>query len=305
MTEGMVNNGIPASAVLDTPVSLPNEAEFPRNENVVPAQACASCAGSRAMASASVDPWVYAVGKVELVTPSQAIEKEANGAILRQGDAVRALSNEQALLRALIAPENAYLTREMCYTLVIQGVETYLLVPRVPSDYPKLVEAVRASVSAIIGSIGPMAPPESCNGLTLPYLICDVIYNFDTPTLIADMPLPQGADEAPFRAAASYVFKQVGTLLPTGRGMERALAYVALRDPAFYQVMWRAFNDNAQLTSIEVKPANVNSSQNLVDVIVCTTKRDTGMQSCVYTRVALASKFPYVVGSPWQTYLRP
>lgn len=304
MAEAMVNDGMPASGVMDAPVSLPGEAEFPRNENVVPAQACPSCAGSLAMATPSVDPWVYAVGKVELVTPSQAIEKEANGAILRLGDAVRGLSNEQALLRALIAPENAYLTREMCYTLVIQGVETYLLVPRVPSDYPKLVDAARAGVSAVIGSIGPMAPPDACNGLTLPYLIVDVIYSFDTPTLIADMPLPQGADEVPFRAAAADVFKQVGTLLPTGRGMERALAYIGLRDPAFYHVMWRAFNDNAQLTSIDVKPAPVNSSQNLVDVIVCTTKRDTGMQSCVYTRVALASKFPYVVGSPWQTYLK-
>lgn len=305
MSASLVNDGISAAIALEAPSPTPGEGEPSRNDNVIPAQACASCAASRAAAPTSVDPWVYAIGKVEMVSPSQAIEKEANGAILRLGDVARGLSSEQALLRALGDPDNAYLAREMCYTLVIQGVETYLVVPRVPSDYSKLVDAARANVSALIGAIGPTAPPEACNGLTLPYLVFDVIYSFDTPSLIADMPLPQGADEGPFRAAAADLFKQVQTLISTGTKMERALAFIALRDPVFYQIIWRALNEGAQLTSIDVKPAPVNNTQNLVDVIVCTTRRDNGMQSCFYTRVALASKFPYVVGSPWQPYLKP
>jgi hypothetical protein len=129
-----------------------------------------------------------------------------------------------------------------------------------------------------------------------------VIYNFDKAALVAGMPMPAGADEARFRAAATDIFNQVTPLVPTRRGMERALAYLAVKDPRFYHVIWNAFNQNSQLTSIEMKPAPVNTTQNLVDVIVCTTDRGTGVQSCVFARVSLAAKLPYVVNY-WQPYI--
>jgi hypothetical protein len=304
MNETQVHEDSAQSADEAPAISVFTPAAAAASQVVVPAQACPSCsaAAARATTQAVPDPWVYVIGDVDARYPSLSVEKEALGAMARAK--LNGLSNDAALQAVLAAPENAYLVREMCFVLLVQEVETYLLAPRSPLDYPMLVEASKTELSAVIGTLGPVADPSVCNGLTLPYLIFDVIYNFDKPALMADMPLPKGAEEAKFRAAATDIFNQAASLIPTGRGMERALAYLALKDPRFYEVIWNAFNQNAQLTSIEMKAVPFNSAQslNLVDVIVCTTDRSTGVPSCVYARVALA-KLPHVVNY-WQPYIR-
>lgn len=305
MDEEQINVSV-ARPVIEAPakaVGLSSEISAPQTF-VVPAQTCPSCGNTaaRITAQTTLDPWVYVLGDVDPKYPTLAVEKEATGAIARLGGAARGLSNDAALQMALEAPENAYLVREMCFVLLVQEVETYILVPRSPLDYPKLVEAAKYELSAVVGIIGPVADPSVCNGLILPYLIFDVIYNFNKPDLVASMPLPQGADEAKFRAAASDIFNRVTPLTNIGQGTARALAYLAVKDHGFYHQIWNAFNQNAQLTSIEVKPAPVSSPLNLVDVVVCTTDRSTAVRSCVYARVALAGKFPHVV-TYWQPYL--
>jgi hypothetical protein len=51
--------------------------------------------------------------------------------------------------------------------LTIQGLETYLLVPRDPADIDLLVEAIRPvptpdDIDVVIGLRGPVAPPQQC-----------------------------------------------------------------------------------------------------------------------------------------------
>jgi hypothetical protein len=63
--------------------------------------------------------------------------------------------------------ENRYLTRQLCWMLTIQGLETYLLVPRDPADIDLLVEAIRPvptpdDIDVVIGLRGPVAPPQQC-----------------------------------------------------------------------------------------------------------------------------------------------
>jgi hypothetical protein len=84
--------------------------------------------------------------------------------------------------------------------------------------------------------------------------------------------------------------------------MERALAYLLIKDPTLYHIIAAAFNQNAQLMSVDLKPAPVSSTLNLVDVIVRTQDRKSGVESSVYARLALAGKLPYVV-KYWQPYL--
>jgi hypothetical protein len=232
--------------------------------------------------------------------PTVAVEKEALGAMAEVGTV--GLSNDAALQKVLGAPEYAYLVREMCFVLLVQKLETYILVPRNPQDYPMLVEAAKTELSVVIGTLGPVANPDVCNGLTLPYLIFDVIYDSTPPTLIAKLPLPKGADAGKFRASATDIFNQIVSLVGNGMEDQRALAYLLVKDPWLYQNLYNAFNEDAQLASVELKAAPVNSTQNLVDVIVRTQNRRSGVQSSLYARVALAAKFPYVVTS-WQRYL--
>jgi hypothetical protein len=246
------------------------------------------------------NPWVYVIGDVDPRYPNLAVEKEAIGAMARVDTA--GLSNDAALQKVLEAPGNAYLVRELCWVLLVQEIETYILVPRYPQDYPMLVDAAKSELSAVIGTLGPVATPEVCNGLTLPFLIFDMIYSFDKAALIADMPVPDGADAAKFRDMATGIFNQVSQLVTSGTGMERALAYLLVRDPRIYHVIADAYDRNAQLTTVDLRPAPVASTQDLVDVIVRTQDRATGVPSSIYARVALAAKLPYVV-TYWQPYL--
>ena len=43
----------------------------------------------------------------------------------------------------LSKPENRYLLRQLCFVMTIEGLETYILVPRGPADIGLLVEALR------------------------------------------------------------------------------------------------------------------------------------------------------------------
>ena len=80
------------------------------------------------------------------------------------------LSDRQALQRVLSERHNRYLARQLCWVLTVEGLETYLLYPRDPSDWDLLIEAIRATPSpmdldVVIGTLGPIATPELCNGL--------------------------------------------------------------------------------------------------------------------------------------------
>lgn len=85
--------------------------------------------------------------------------------------------------------ENRYLARQLCWVLTVQGLETYLLLPRDPRDFDRLVEAIRPrpspmDIDVVIGTRGPIAPPDFCNGLMVPIVAFDQIYSFDRDILI-------------------------------------------------------------------------------------------------------------------------
>ncbi len=87
------------------------------------------------------------------------------------GDA--GLADRQTLHAVLSKPENRYLVRQICWMFTVEGLETYLLVPRDSNDFQLLVEAVRPNpgpddLDAVVGVKSPIAPPEMANGLRVP-----------------------------------------------------------------------------------------------------------------------------------------
>jgi len=112
--------------------------------------------------------YVYALGRVTPRFPSLAMEKEFAQATGRAETA--GLTDRQALQSVLSQRSNRYLARQLCWVLEIEGLETYLLVPRDPADFDLLVEALRPTPSpldldVVVGVRGPIAPPEMCNGV--------------------------------------------------------------------------------------------------------------------------------------------
>src|SRR5438876_4709973 len=153
--------------------------------------------------------YVYALGKVTPRFPSLAVEKEFAQATGRAETV--GLTDRQALQSVLSHRSNRYLARQMCWVLEIEGLETYLLMPRDPVDFDLLVEALRPAPSpmdldVVVGVRGPIAPPEMCNGLMIPIVAFDQIYSFVRDTLIKAIPRPEKVTASEFEPAARDVF---------------------------------------------------------------------------------------------------
>src|SRR5215218_9557456 len=118
--------------------------------------------------------YIYAVGKVVHRFPNRSLEMElAQATGRRSEEEARGLTREEVIYRALTDATNRYITRQICYILNIEGLETYILILSDPLDIDRLAEALRPApgvgdINVIIGRKGQIAPPEMCNGLMVP-----------------------------------------------------------------------------------------------------------------------------------------
>src|SRR5579864_6679047 len=107
-------------------------------------QACASCGNTPAVNGRmpAVPPCIYVIGHIEPRFPLLSIEKETRQVIAR-GASGKEMTDREIMARLLRDPANKYLVRRLCWVLSVQGVETYILMPR-DGDYQPLIDAFRA-----------------------------------------------------------------------------------------------------------------------------------------------------------------
>src|SRR5262249_17495436 len=134
--------------------------------------------------------------------------------------------------------ENRYLANEVCWFFSIEGVETYVLVPRDQAVLDRFVEAVAPSqrgidTDVIIGLRGPMAPPEMCNGLVAPIVLVDVVYSFDKPDLIKAIKKPEDSKmpDDQFQPASEELFERIQQMADNVGATDehRAMNYLSMR----------------------------------------------------------------------------
>jgi PatG Domain len=169
---------------------------------------CPTCGTAGATANGG---YIYALGQIEARCPRPSVEKEMAQATGRAETAGR--TDQQAFHQTLSRRENRYLARQMCWVLMIQGLETYILVPRDPADIDLLIGAIEPHespwISTVIGVRGPIAPPDYCNGLMIPIVVFDQIYTFSREALIEAIPRPEQIAADEFGAAARELFDRI------------------------------------------------------------------------------------------------
>jgi hypothetical protein len=247
--------------------------------------------------------FVYALGRVEPRFPSLSVEKEF-AQVIGQGETA-GLTDRQALESVLSDRSNRYLARQLCWVFTIEGLETYILVPSDPGDFDSLIEAVRPSpgpsdIDVVIGSRGPIAPPEMCNALMAPVVLFDQIYSFDRDSLIGAIPRPEKIkkeEEVQFRATAEEVLDRIMQLADNAGATDehRALNYLAVRYPAIYGRATEAHRANASLSGVEVRQSRLSGTRNIVDTIFSFTNRQTDVSEKYFVRVDVTEEFPFLV----------
>lgn len=264
------------------------------------ATSCPTCAAAQAGGQASSPSHVYVLGHIEPLFPLLSVKKEAWQATAREGDAAKG-TDSHAMQKVLENPNNRYLVRQLCWVMSVQGIETYILVPRDPVDYQLLVNAYRSEpkpgdLELVIGFRGPMASPFMCNGLLVPIVVFDQIYPFDRESLL-EAASAKEPDTKKFKAAAGEMFDRIMRQSDNAgiTDADRALNYLAVRYSRIYATAASEFAKNASFTSIDVHPSPLSGTRKIVDVVFAFTARDTDVASKYFVRVDVTEEFPFLV----------
>jgi hypothetical protein len=119
---------------------------------ITPQVGCPTCAGQGGAGgpnpnAAAAISYVYAIGRIEPRFPRLDTEKEFKQ--LTGSVNTKDLTDPQVLHTVLSNPESLYLVRQLCWVFSIQGLDTYLLVPRDSTDLSLLVESIRDEPSPV------------------------------------------------------------------------------------------------------------------------------------------------------------
>jgi PatG Domain len=264
---------------------------------------CTSCGSERprnpVQDAGAGRSYIYAIGRIESRFPSVSAEKEF-AQVLGRIDTI-GKTDREAYANVLSDPHNLYLARQLCWVMSISGIDTYLITPRNPSDFGFLVESVRpspdpGSLDAIIGTRGPMAPPDMCNGLILPVVFFDHMYSFDRQSLLKSIPKPDKSDGKEIGNAAAEVLDRIlaSTDNAGATDADRALNYLALRDPGIYARTANCFARDLALTGIEVRPWRLSVARRIVEVVFTFTHRKNEFTEKYCARVDVNDGFPFL-----------
>lgn len=246
--------------------------------------------------------FVYAIGRITPRFPTLALEKEfAQVSGRRQ---TTGMTDQQVLQSVLAARENRYLARQICWVFTIEGLDTYLLMPRDPTEVDLLIDALSADargidVDVVIGILGPIAPADVCNGLMLPIVAFDQIYSFDRDSLLQAIPRPESIEEkedSQFRRAAGELFDRILQMADNAGATDeqRALNYLAVRYDPIYAKTTEMHNEDATLATVEVRQSRLAGVRKIVDVIFTFTNRTTDVAEKWFVRVDVTEEFPFM-----------
>jgi hypothetical protein len=290
---------VPAAAVPRRPSREP-AVHFspPRGRVLYQAASCPTCAAGETQNSGP-PTYVFAFGQVGTRFPSPSIEKEFAQSI---ADGATARLTDQAVLHSALQ-ENPYLANEVCWVFTVDSVETYILVPRDHLLLGQFVEAVKPSergldTDVIIGSLGPLAPAEMCNGFVAPLVLVDRIYSFQKPELISSLKRPPESEmtDDELQRSADELFERIKQIANNVGATDehRAVNYLAVRYPQIYTHTAEMFTKDFSLTRVEVLPSRLAGTRKLVNVVLTYTNRKTDVEEKYRVRVDVTEKYPFL-----------
>jgi PatG Domain len=243
--------------------------------------------------------YIYAIGRIEPRFPSISVEKEFAQALGRVG--AKGKTDREAFHSVLSDPDNLYIARQLCWVMRISDVDTYIVGPKAPGDVGPLIDTLRPAGNgdardAVIGMKGPMAPPELCNGTSLPIVLFDHLYSFDRGSLLKSIPAPTNAGPE-FAATTAEVWDRIVEATDNAGATDghRALNYLALRDPGIYARTAECYGRDLSLTAIETRLWQLSGARRVMEVIFVFTQRRNEFVEKYRARVDVADLFPFLV----------
>jgi hypothetical protein len=149
----------------------------------------------------------------------------------------------------------------------------------------------------VIGTLGPLAAPDLCNGLVAPMVAFDQIYSFDTEGFLAAIPRPEGVAAKEFKQASEDIFRQICQIADNSGATDehRALNYLTVRYPKIYERAAEQFAGSSSLTAVEVIPSRLSGVRRIVNAVFTYTERSSGVQEKFAVKVDVTEEFPFLL----------
>jgi hypothetical protein len=248
--------------------------------------------------------YVYALCKIDVRFPTLDVEKEVAQALGRMD--TNGQTDGQALYQLLSDPGNRYLRREMCFVAQVGGgIDAYILRMTDVTDLDMFVEAIRPDtgpdqLDVVVGERGPLAPPQACNGLTVPLVRVSQVYTFTIGELVESIPRPDSIaeeDDAAFRDSSRELINRVLQLADNTGSLDehRAVNYAVTRYAAVHHLIAEQHARGFSLTGVEVRPSRLSGPRKILTVIITTTSRTTDVAEKHAFRVDVDGIHPFLV----------
>jgi len=185
--------------------------------------------------------------------------------------------------------------------MTIEGLETYILIPKDPLDFNTLVDSVRENprgtdIDVVVGVRGPLSTPETTSGLVLPLVMFDQLFSFDIDGLREAIPRPDDADSN-FEATVEELFSRIRQMADNAGATDdhRALNYLAVRYPSIYEKVWERHGSGSSLAAVRVQPSRLAGARNVVTVVLDFVDRRTDVRESFFVRVDVTEQYPFLV----------
>jgi hypothetical protein len=282
-------------------VAIPSQSEAPAATPA--AQSCGTPACQK--------KFIYAIGTIGVRFPNQGVEKE-----FRQVAA--AMDNSEITHDSItynVLKKHRNLAREVCWIFTIEGIDTYILLPSAPEYIKDLIEAINPAktniiqhvndIDAIIGTKGPLAAPEMCNGLSIPIVAVDSIYSFDLKSFSEALPKNAKSTKELDGLIGSVFMKVIQMADNTGELDEhRAINYLTLRYKDIYECVQNMHDKKYYFVGMYVIPSRLRGSRKLLNVILDFSHKENESKEKYYIRVDVTDKYPFLANKISQFFER-
>ncbi|MBF0539407.1 MAG: hypothetical protein HQL03_14260 [Nitrospirae bacterium] len=242
---------------------------------------------------------IYALGSVDVRFPNLGIEREFNYLASKIGTGI--LTRED--IRYHVLREHPHLSSEVCWVMQVEGIDTYILTPSEPSSLDDLIESVSPDVrqekdcDVIIGSKGPIASAQACNGLTVPIVTVDSIYYFDLPSFVKGIPLrKEAANQEDFDRLAIYMIRDKVMQMADNIGEmdeHRAINYLVVRYDGIYKLLYDMSHESI-LEEISVLQSKLSPVRKILNIIFTFIHKKAGYKEKYYASVDVTDKYPFL-----------
>jgi hypothetical protein len=209
---------------------------------------------------------------------------------------------------ALSQKQNRYLLRKICWVLLVEGIETYIVRPSDPTGFDVLAESLRTTYNGIdsdvvIGTRGPIAPPEMCNGLVVPIVTFEQIHSLDIAPLIKGVgKYKKGKYKKVSKKGYNYTsheqplysFMQIADNAGT-EDEHRCLNYLLDKYPRYYEKTVEMDGKGYSLARVQVRPSRLSGARKIIDCIFSYTNRKTSVTEKWFCRADMTGMFPFIV----------